>query len=56
MQPKRDEMTIITTPESLNSNSTILFESDEDHPTNPNAPILAPMQLQFAAESTRIFQ
>ena len=55
MQPKRDEMTIITIPDSSNSKSTILIESDEDPPTT-NAPILAPRQLQAAAESTRIFQ
>ena len=55
MQTRRDEMTIITILDSSNSKSTILIESDEGAPTT-NAPILAPMQLQAAAESTRIFQ
>ena len=54
--PKMDDMTIIIIPDSPNSKTTILIDSDEDHPTTPKAPIMAPMQLQIAAESTRIFQ
>ena len=55
MQTKREEMTIITILDSHNSKSTTFIESDEDDLTT-NAPIQAPMQLQAAAESTRIFQ
>ena len=55
-QPKRDDMTIMTITDSPHSKSTILLESsDDDHPTT-NAPLLAPIQLQAVAESTRIFQ
>ena len=54
-QPKRDDMTIITIPDSPHSKATILLESGDNHPTT-DAPIQAPLQLQAAAESTRIFQ
>ena len=48
-------MTMITIPDSPHSKSTRLLESDDDHPST-NALILAPIQLQVAAESTKIFQ